>query len=220
MQLEKKIGKEFRHYKIEYSKLYAVNKRVIDFILAVALIVLLLPLFILIALLIKIDDPNDTVFFNQIRVGKNEKEFKIYKFRTMYKDAEERLEKLLQYNEIEGAMFKLKDDPRITKVGKFLRQYSLDEFPQLINVLKGEMSLVGPRPPLVREVKLYTLYDKQRLFVTPGITGLWQVSGRNSLTFSQMVELDLVYIQKLSTFNDLKIMLKTVVVMVAKKDAY
>ena len=123
----------------------------------------------------------------------------------MVTDAEEKLKELLQYNEVSGAMFKMKEDPRITKIGKFIRKTSIDELPQLWNVLKGDMSLVGPRPPLPREVEEYSSYDKQRLLVTPGCTGLWQVSGRNSLGFEEMVELDLKYIANRNIFFDIKV---------------
>lgn len=132
---------------------------------------------------------------------------------------------LLDKNEIQGAMFKMKEDPQVTKIGRFIRKTSIDEFPQLFNVLKGDMSLVGPRPPLEREVAMYTSYDRQRLLVTPGCTGLWQVSGRSSLSFKQMVELDLYYIQHRSILFDIKILIKTVVyifksLFFGSKDAY
>lgn len=135
-------------------------------------------------------------------------------------DAEEKLETLLQHNEVEGAMFKMKDDPRVTKIGKFIRKTSIDELPQLLNVLKGEMSLVGPRPPLVREVAEYSAYDRQRLLIKPGCTGLWQVSGRNHVGFDEMVRLDLRYISKLSIKNDLKIVMRTIKVVVQPNGAY
>ncbi|WP_460291255.1 sugar transferase [Bacillus cereus] len=151
-------------------------KRLIDIFGSLCGLIFLSPIFLIVALFIKLEDPKGPVFFKQIRVGKDEKEFGMYKFRSMVVDAEEQLNDLLQLNEVSGAMFKMKEDPRITKIGKFIRKTSIDELPQLLNVLKGEMSLVGPRPPLPREVKEYTLYDKQRLLVTPGCTGLWQVT--------------------------------------------
>ncbi len=138
----------------------------------------------------------------------------------MVSNAEEKLKDLLAKNEIEGAMFKMKNDPRITKIGKFIRKTSIDELPQLINVLRGDMSLVGPRPPLTREVAEYTDYDKLRLTVKPGCTGLWQVSGRNELSFKEMVELDLKYIQNRSIGADLKIIFKTFKVLLGAKDAF
>jgi len=208
--------------KIEFEekKTYTILKRGMDIIGASMGLIFLSWLFLIVAVLIKIEDPKGTVFFKQVRVGKNGKTFYMYKFRSMVSDAEEKLKDLLKYNEIEGAMFKLKEDPRVTKIGKFIRKTSIDELPQLWNVFKGEMSLVGPRPPLPREVKQYTGYDMQRLYVTPGCTGLWQVSGRNSLDFHQMVELDLKYIRKRSIFLDLRIMLKTVLILFDSKNAF
>lgn len=144
----------------------------------------------------------------------------MYKFRTMVPDADQLLGQYLDKNEIEGAMFKLKKDPRVTRLGRLLRKTSLDELPQLINVLKGEMALVGPRPPLEREVVSYSEKDKQRLSVTPGCTGLWQVSGRNELSFQEMVALDLYYINNLSWLLDLKIIMKTIGVVFLPKGAF
>jgi lipopolysaccharide/colanic/teichoic acid biosynthesis glycosyltransferase len=135
-------------------------------------------------------------------------------------DAEEKLADLLAYNEVDGAMFKIKDDPRVTKIGKFIRKTSIDELPQLWNVLKGEMSLVGPRPPLIREVAEYTEYDNQRLLVKPGCTGVWQVSGRNDIGFDEMVQLDIDYIDNLDFWNDVKILFKTVGVIFKPNGAY
>lgn len=200
--------------------LYLFMKRLMDIVGALCGLILLSPIFLIIALLIKLEDPNGPIFFKQNRVGKNEKEFEMYKFRSMITDAEEKLKDLLQHNEVSGAMFKMKDDPRVTKIGKFIRKTSIDELPQLLNVLKGEMSLVGPRPPLTREVKEYTSYDKQRLLVTPGCTGLWQVTERNSVGFKEMVELDLTYIQHRSLWFDVKLMFKTVLVLFGSKDAF
>ncbi|WP_420491739.1 sugar transferase [Neobacillus drentensis] len=202
------------------GKTYVLTKRLIDIIGSSLGIILLGFLFIIIAILIKLEDPKGAILFSQKRVGLNGKEFKMYKFRSMISNAEEKLQELLKHNEVSGAMFKMKDDPRITRIGKFIRKTSIDELPQLFNVLKGDMSLVGPRPPLPREVAVYSEYDKQRLMVTPGCTGLWQVSGRNSLGFGEMVELDLVYMQKRSILFDLKIILKTVLVLFGSKNAY
>ena len=199
---------------------YDLLKRSVDIAGAVMMIIFLLPLLVLIGVLIKASDPEGSIFYTQERIGKNFQPFKIYKFRSMYSDADKQLEELLKYNEIDGAMFKMKKDPRVTTIGKYLRMFSLDELPQLINVLKGDMSLVGPRPPLEREVREYDSYDKQRLLVTPGITGLWQVSGRNGLSFKEMVALDLEYIQHACLLNDIKILLKTVVVVLTKDNAY
>ncbi|MNP24779.1 UDP-N-acetylgalactosamine-undecaprenyl-phosphate N-acetylgalactosaminephosphotransferase [compost metagenome] len=200
--------------------IYLLMKRLTDILLSLAGIILLFPLFILIMISIKIEDPRGSVLFTQIRVGKNERKFRMYKFRSMVSDAEDQLELLLTHNEISGAMFKMKEDPRITKIGKFIRRTSIDELPQLLNVLKGDMSLVGPRPPLPREVEEYSAHDKKRLSVTPGCTGLWQVSGRNELNFNQMVDLDLGYIKNRGVLLDFTIILKTVKVLFGSKDAY
>jgi exopolysaccharide biosynthesis polyprenyl glycosylphosphotransferase len=205
---------------VNHKRGYLLAKRIMDLLGAFLGIILLLPVFIIVAICIKLEDPKGPVFFKQIRIGKDGKNFYMYKFRSMVVDAEERLNDLLKYNEVSGAMFKIKEDPRTTKIGKFIRKTSIDELPQLWNVLKGEMSLVGPRPPLPREVAQYTEYDKQRLLVTPGCTGLWQVSGRNDLGFHEMVELDLQYIRERSLLYDLKIIIKTIKVMVKPNGAY
>ncbi|MBC2285019.1 sugar transferase [Listeria booriae] len=199
---------------------YLKWKKRIDAVLCIVALIVLSPLLFAIALIIKCSNWKAPIFFKQKRVGKNGISFDMYKFRTMHEDAEAQLEKYLEKNEIEGAMFKLKNDPRVTKFGRLLRKTSLDEFPQLWNVVKGDMALVGPRPPLQREVAEYTTHDKQRLVITPGCTGLWQVSGRNELSFKEMVELDLRYIQRVSFGLDFKIMCKTVLVMLLPKGAY
>jgi len=202
-----------REYPLEaalfHSKGYFGLKRFSDIILSLVGLILLLPLFLVLIILIKVTSPNGPAFFIQTRVGKGGKELRMFKFRSMHVDAEKRLAELLHLNEVEGAMFKLKSDPRVTKIGAFMRKFSIDELPQLINVLKGEMSLIGPRPPLPRETEMYTEYDKQRLLITPGCTGLWQVSGRSNLSFNEMVELDLEYIRNISLKNDIKIFIKT-----------
>ncbi len=209
-----------RTISVSNRKNYIVTKRFIDVMGSLFGIILLSWLFILIAVAIKIEDPKGPVFFRQKRVGKNGTEFDMYKMRSMVSNAEELLESLLEQNEVSGAMFKMKNDPRITKIGRFIRKTSIDELPQLWNVLKGDMSLVGPRPPLPREVKEYTPYQKQRLLVTPGCTGLWQVSGRNNIGFEEMVELDLQYIQKRTFVFDLHIIFKTVKCMLFPNSAY
>lgn len=205
---------------IEKKYFYRLTKRFIDIIGSLVGLILLSPLFLVVAILMKKEEPKGPIFFSQIRVGKNEKVFKMYKFRSMCVDAEEKLAELLKHNEVEGAMFKMKDDPRVTKVGKFIRKMSIDELPQLWNVLKGNMSLVGPRPPLLREVAEYTEYDKQRLLVKPGCTGLWQVSGRNEVGFDEMVALDIKYIKNLSIIHDAKIIFKTIGIMIKPNGAY
>lgn len=205
---------------VENKIVYLFMKRTIDIIGSSLGLLLLSPVFLIVSILIKREDNAGSVIFSQTRVGKNGRLFKMYKFRSMCVDAEDKLKDLLKYNEVEGAMFKMKDDPRVTKVGKFIRKTSIDELPQLWNVLKGEMSLVGPRPPLEREVKKYTDYDKQRLLINPGCTGLWQVSGRNDVGFHSMVDLDIKYIHNLSLLNDFKIIIKTALVMVRPNAAY
>ncbi|WP_167628749.1 sugar transferase [Listeria valentina] len=204
----------------EERGLYLRFKRLWDFVFALLALLFLFPLFILVALVIKMTDLKAPIIFKQVRVGRNGSNFQMYKFRTMRPNAETELAKYLELNEIKGAMFKMKRDPRVTPIGRFLRKTSIDEFPQLWNVIRGEMSLVGPRPPLPREVEMYSAYDKMRLTVTPGCTGLWQVSGRNQIGFAEMVELDLAYIQHMSFLNDLKILARTILVVIAPKGAY
>ncbi|MCY9656665.1 sugar transferase [Paenibacillus chondroitinus] len=199
---------------------YSVMKRALDIVLSLAGLIFLMPLFVVVAVWIKLEDPDGSVFFKQNRVGKDETLFPMYKFRSMVANAEALKQQLMSQNEVEGAMFKMKNDPRVTRVGRILRKTSIDELPQLWNVLIGDMSLVGPRPALPSEVKEYTTYDKKRLAVTPGCTGLWQVSGRSNLSFEQMVELDLTYIRNRSVFYDLKIIMKTVSVLLGSKDAF
>jgi len=199
---------------------YLLTKRTIDIVFSLVGLVFLTFLFVVVAILIKVEDPKGPVFFKQKRIGKNGKEFYMYKFRSMVNNAEELLGALLDKNETTGAMFKMQDDPRVTKIGKFIRKTSIDELPQLWNVVKGDMSLVGPRPPLPREVEQYSDYDMQRLNVTPGCTGLWQVSGRSNLGFDEMVALDLKYISKRSITFDLLIIFKTFRVLLGSKDAF
>lgn len=180
---------------------------------AISLLVLLLfwPLFLLIGLVIILDSPGAGPIFTQTRVGKNGEEFRLFKFRTMYPNAEADLEKLLPKNEMDGPVFKMRGDPRITRVGRFLRRSGLDELPQLWNVLRGEMSLVGPRPGLPREVARYGAYARQRLLVQPGITCYWQVqSSRNVLGFDDWMALDIRYLKEMDFLTDWKILLATV----------
>lgn len=206
--------------KLNHQYVYRIVKRIFDIVASSIAVVLLSPLFLILAIAIKIDDPKGPVFYTQTRVGKDGKTFQIIKFRSMVSNADELLARLKNQNEVEGAMFKMKNDPRITRVGRFIRKYSLDELPQLINVIGGSMSIVGPRPPLVSEVEQYTDYDKQRLMVVPGCTGMWQVGGRNDVDFDEMVHLDLTYIQNRSVWLDLKIMFETVKVMIIPNGAY
>lgn len=205
--------------KLERQYVYIYLKRFFDVILSlIGLIVLAIP-FLIIAAFIKFCD-GGPILYTQERVGKDGRRFQIYKFRSMYVDADKLLEKLKEQNEVTGPMFKMKNDPRITSVGRFLRKTSLDELPQLWNVLRGDMSLVGPRPPLPREVAKYSEYDLQRLWVIPGYTGLWQATERNNVGFEEMVELDLEYIQKRSLLFDAKIILLTVVAIIHPNGAY
>lgn len=189
-------------------------KRTMDIVGALVGLVLFAPVFLLVAIAIKLDSPGPVIFM-QRRVGLNGAEFNIYKFRSMVIDAEIRKAALLTFNEMkDGPIFKMARDPRVTRVGRFIRRTSLDEFPQLVNVLLGQMSLVGPRPPLPSEVALYSSEQWQRLTVVPGATGLWQVSGRSNLdSFKVMVGLDLDYIQNWSLLDDFRIILKTLKVV-------
>ncbi len=184
-------------------------KRAVDLALAALAVTLLAPLWLVVALAIKLDSPGP-VFFRQPRAGRLGKPFTVYKFRSMYQDAEAQLEKLRQKNEAAGPMFKIREDPRRTRVGRFIRKTSIDELPQLINVLRGEMSWVGPRPALLSEVAQYQDWHRKRLEVQPGMTGLWQVSGRSDLTFDEMVMLDIYYAENWSLGLDIQIMLRTV----------
>ena len=201
------------------SIFYIVSKRIIDIIGSLAGLIFLSPLFLIVAILIKLEDPKGKVFFSQERNGKYPATFKMYKFRSMVHNAEELLEKLMDQNEQTGPVFKMKEDPRITRVGKFIRKTSIDELPQLFNVLRGDMSLVGPRPPIPREVEQYTTYQMQRLGVKPGLTCLWQVGGRNSVDFDGWVELDIEYIKNRSLWLDIKLIIKTVFVLFGDRNA-
>ncbi len=196
---------------IKKKPVYAFFKWCFDFIASLlASIILLLPMLI-IALIIVIDSPGASPIFVQKRVGKNGKIINFYKFRSMCPNAESKLTELLDKNEMDGPAFKIKDDPRITRFGRFIRKTSIDELPQLWNILKGDISLVGPRPPLPREVEQYDEYMRQRLAVKPGLTCYWQIQPkRNSLTFDEWVELDLKYIQKRGFWTDIKILFQTV----------
>lgn len=193
------------------KKAYLFFKRLFDVIFSfLASVILFVPM-VIVCLIIYIDSPGASPIYVQERVGKNGKTFKFYKFRSMVPDAEKMLESLLDKNEVDGPAFKIKNDPRITRFGRFIRRASIDELPQLWNVLKGDMSIVGPRPPIGREVALYNDYQKQRLLVTPGITCLWQIKPkRNSLNFNEWLELDLQYIKERNFWLDFKIIIKTI----------
>lgn len=195
-------------------------KRLFDILASFILLLLLLPMFGVIALAIRLESPGP-ILFKQMRVGRWGQLFTMWKFRSMYVDAEARKAELLQQNEMAGGViFKMKQDPRVTRVGRLIRKTSIDELPQLWNVLKGEMSLVGPRPPVISEVNQYSLADRRRLEVIPGITCIWQVSGRSEIPFEQQVELDVQYIESQSFWTDIKILLKTIPALLLGKGAY
>jgi len=206
--------------KIEKQKVYNLLKRIIDLVLGTLGLIFISPIMLWVAYKIHKEEPTASVIFTQKRVGRNGKLFTMYKFRSMCVDAEKQLDTLADKNEIRGAMFKIKEDPRVTEFGKFIRRTSLDELPQLLNVIKGDMSLIGPRPPLQREVAEYTQYDMQRLLVKPGCSGLWQVSGRNDVHFDEMVDYDIDYIQKRGIRYDIALIIKTIKVMMKPDGAY
>jgi lipopolysaccharide/colanic/teichoic acid biosynthesis glycosyltransferase len=192
------------------SRVRLLCKRVMDITVSAGLLLLLLPVFVVLAVLVKLGSPGP-VFYKWRVAGKNGRPFVGYKFRSMVANADELKAQLLAHNEMSGPVFKVTDDPRITKVGAWMRRYSLDELPQLYSVLRGNMSLVGPRPPLVTEYSSFTTYQKQKLAVKPGITCLWQVNGRNDISdFDHWVALDLDYIRNWSLGLDLKILLQTI----------
>ena len=196
---------------------YWVLRRTQDIVFSLLALILLAPLALVISLAIVLDSPGDGAIFQQRRVGRDGKLFWLYKFRTMCPDAEEQLNELLSQNQMDGPVFKIKGDPRIARVGQFLRKTSLDELPQLLNVLRGDMSIVGPRPALPREVELYNDYQRQRLYVTPGLSCYWQIAPhRNEMSFDEWVALDLKYIQERSFWVDWKIIFLTVRAMFMK----
>jgi len=201
------------------STVYLIVKRAVDIFGALLGIIAALPILLLTALLIKFNSPGG-IFFVQERNGFKGKTFKMFKFRSMVDDAEKLIDSFESMNEASGHMFKIKEDPRITPVGKIIRKTSIDELPQLCNMLKGDMSIVGPRPPIPREVVKYDAWHDLRLSVKPGLTGLWQVSGRNEIGFEEMVRLDLKYIRERSLLYDLKIILKTIPVILGDSKAY
>lgn len=196
---------------------YWKQKRVFDIVVCAMLLVILSPLLLLIAAAIVIDDPKGGPMFKQVRIGRHGIPFQLYKFRTMVVNAEELRAALAERNEMDGPVFKIREDPRITRVGRFLRRTSLDELPQLLNVLKGDMSMVGPRPPLPGEVDAYTDYQRLRLIVTPGLTCTWQISPqRNKISFQQWVEMDLDYIRNRTMLQDIILILRTPAAMLRR----
>lgn len=204
------------HY--ERSKSYYIIKRIIDVAGALTGLILLSPVMLITAAAVKITSKGP-VFFVQERVGKRGKIFRMYKFRSMVEDAENHLAELKNQNEMSGPMFKIKDDPRVTKIGKFIRKTSIDELPQLFNIIKGDMSLVGPRPNLPREVAKFNSYQKLKLLAKPGLTCYWQVMGRSSIDFDDWMKLDIKYIEERNTWIDIKLILKTVRVLFGDDNA-
>jgi lipopolysaccharide/colanic/teichoic acid biosynthesis glycosyltransferase len=227
IKYEKKQGwaQHLTYLRKKYSWLIIVNlttfiKRFLDLFLGIILVIVFSPVMVFIGLLIKFNG-GGSIFYVSDRVGKWGKEFKFIKFRTMIKDAEQMKQNLLKQNEFKSDIsFKMKKDPRITTVGRFLRKTSLDELPQLWNVLKGDMSLVGPRPPIPSEVAKYTLEERYRLDVKPGLTCIWQVSGRSNVPFEKQVQLDLQYIESQSFWLDIRLLLKTIPAVLFGRGAY
>lgn len=203
---------------VKTSKIYLFIKRIIDIMGSLIGLILLSPLLVIIGVLIKVESKGP-IIFSQDRIGKNGKVFRMYKLRSMVANAEELKEKLMNENEMSGPMFKIKDDPRITKVGKFIRKTSIDELPQLFNVLKGDMSLVGPRPSLPNEVLEFEPWMNKRLMVKPGLTCYWQVMGRNNIDFQQWMLLDIKYVETRSIIVDIKLIIKTFFVLFGDKNA-
>ncbi|MDY4721994.1 MAG: exopolysaccharide biosynthesis polyprenyl glycosylphosphotransferase [Clostridium paraputrificum] len=197
---------------------YKFFKRVIDIVCSLSGLLLLSPVLIIVSILIKLES-DGPIIFSQDRIGYKGQKFKMYKFRSMVVNAEELKKKLAERNEMSGPMFKMKNDPRVTKVGKFIRKTSIDELPQLINILKGEMSLVGPRPSLPKEVKEFEPWMMERLDVKPGLTCYWQVSGRNSIDFKEWMNLDIKYVRERSFWLDIKLIIKTIFVLFGDENA-
>lgn len=198
---------------------YLFFKRLFDVIFSLIGIVALLPVFLLTAIAIKVDSKG-SIIYSQPRAGKNGKTFKMYKFRSMCKDADEKLKDLQDLNEKDGPVFKISNDPRVTRTGRIIRKTSIDELPQFFNIIKGDMSIVGPRPPLLNEVEQYTAYQMQRLFVNQGLTCYWQISGRSDMSFDEWVDLDIKYINESSLWTDFKMIFKTIPAVLFGGGAY
>lgn len=218
------VEKEISELKIKITDkdlqkpVYEALKRVFDVILSVLALIVLSPVFLVTAIAVKSD--GGSAFYTQQRLGKNCVPFKMYKFRSMCQGAEKMKEQLMHLNEMDGPVFKMKNDPRITKVGSFIRKYSIDELPQLLNIIKGDMSIVGPRPPLPKEVEKYDDYQLQRLLVTPGLTCFWQAYGRSRLTFEDWMDMDMKYIQRRSLGLDAWLIMKTIFAVLFTRGAY
>lgn len=214
------ISIEIEHLKIRNSVFYLFIKRVLDFIGALIGLILLSPIMVIVAIAIKLEDPNGNIIFGHMRVGKDGKMFPCLKFRSMFSNAEEMKKNFTEEQKREYAeTFKLKDDPRITKVGNFIRKTSLDELPQLFNILKGDMTIVGPRPIVTDELDFYGEYEDYYKAVKPGLTGLWQVSGRSDTTYDERVALDMEYVTTRNTFKDLYIIFMTAVKVLKREGA-
>lgn len=217
-QLEIYKGEAVFQDRAEPKMVYYFFKRIMDVICSLSGLMFLMPIFCIVGILIKLESKGP-IFFSQERVGKNGEGFKMYKFRSMVINAEELKEKLHGKNEMSGPMFKMKNDPRVTRIGKFIRKTSIDELPQLFNVLKGEMSLVGPRPSLPKEVVKFDDWMMERLDVKPGLTCYWQVCGRNDIDFEDWMQLDIRYVQQQSLLIDIKLVIKTFSVLIGDKHA-
>ncbi|MDJ8944475.1 sugar transferase [Clostridium perfringens] len=216
----KKFHEREQYVKVDKgNNIYLFFKRLIDILGSVFGLIVLSPLFLIVSIAIKVEDYKGSVLFSQKRVGQYGEEFNMYKFRSMVSNAEELKAKLIEQNEMSGPMFKMKHDPRITKVGKFIRKTSIDELPQLINILKGEMSLVGPRPSLPKEVAKFEPWMLERLEVKPGLTCYWQVMGRNDIDFEQWMKLDIKYVHDRNIWLDIKLTFKTFFVLFGDENA-
>lgn len=218
LQLDKENSLEFQVINKENRLMYDASKRLMDILLSLLGLIIVSPIMLIVAILIKLES-SGPVIFSQKRVGLNGKEFNMLKFRSMVQNAEELKERLQKQNEMSGPMFKIKEDPRVTKVGRFIRKTSIDELPQLINILKGEMSLVGPRPSLPKEVAKFEPWMLERLNVKPGLTCYWQVSGRNNIDFEEWMKLDIKYVKDRNLGLDIKLIFKTFFVLFGDKNA-
>lgn len=220
--VEQSVYEKTQHGDFDNEKnrmVYHTFKRLFDIVCSFFALIVLSPVFLIVAIAVKIDDPKGPVIFKQLRVGKSGKQFYMYKFRSMCADAESMIEHLYALNERDGPAFKIENDPRVTRVGKIIRKTCIDELPQLINIFNGNMSIVGPRPPLVMEVAEYNDYQMQRLSVTPGLTCIWQIQEGEETTFDEWVEMDLEYIRNRSLTLDLKLIFKTIFVVLAGRGA-
>lgn len=218
-QIDVNANNHIRELRVNDSKIYIVGKRLFDIVSSGLALILLSPVFLVVAIAIKAEDPKGKVFYHQPRIGRNGITFNCHKLRSMYSNADEIKASLMAQNEMDGPVFKMKNDPRITKVGKIIRKTSIDELPQLWNIFVGEMSVIGPRPLPVAEELACTPYQRQRELVTPGLSCYWQISGRSNIMFDEWIELDLKYIREQSFLTDLKILLKTIPAVLTSRGA-